>query len=82
KYAFPDGRSGIISISLTHADKMVTLNIGDNGIGCTPDQCDISGQQGIGLKLIKGFARQLNATFVQNCQNGTHYSFVFPLEQK
>ena len=81
KYAFPDERCGTISIVLKRREQMVTLTISDNGIGCEAETCGITEKSGIGLKLIRGFARQLNAEFTQSCENGTHYTFTFPLEQ-
>lgn len=81
KYAFPDERRGTISISLTRQGSVATLNISDDGVGCNTESCTLSDKTGIGLKLIRGFARQLNAEFTQSCENGTHYVFIFQLEQ-
>ncbi|MFS8369696.1 sensor histidine kinase [Acetobacter indonesiensis] len=81
KYAFPEGRAGTISVNLSVANGIATLKIGDNGIGCLIEPGAFADQHGIGLKLIKGFARQLNADLQQSCENGTHYTLTFPLEK-
>lgn len=81
KYAFPEGRAGTISVNLSVANGIATLKIGDNGIGCLIESGAFADQLGIGLKLIKGFARQLNADLQQSCENGTHYTLTFPLEK-
>jgi two-component sensor histidine kinase len=59
KHAFPDGASGEISISLRCAPgNAAILQITDNGIGGQRG----SDQGGLGLKLIRTFAAQLQGT--------------------
>lgn len=79
KYAFPDGRRGTISVALRLVDQIVTLTIADDGIGCSFDEDTPGERHGIGRKLIRGFARQLNAQLSRSGENGTVYKFVFPL---
>lgn len=80
KYAFPDGRHGTIAVRLTLQGPNVMLSVSDDGIGCLIDPASAADQHGIGLKLIRGFARQLNAEFEKNCEHGTRYNFIFPLD--
>lgn len=80
KYAFPDGRHGTIAVRLSLEGPNVNLSVSDDGIGCDIESATSPDQHGIGLKLIRGFARQLNATFDKNCEHGTRYTFVFPLD--
>lgn len=79
KYAFPACRKGTISVALRLVDDIVTLTIADDGIGCRFDEEVPEEQRGIGRKLIRGFARQLNAELFRSGENGTVYRFVFPL---
>lgn len=79
KYAFPDGRCGTISVELRLVENIVTLTIADDGIGCNFEDNASGERHGIGRKLIRGFARQLNAQLFRNGENGTVYKFVFPL---
>jgi two-component sensor histidine kinase/Tfp pilus assembly protein PilF len=59
KYAFPDGRKGIVRINLQHEnEEHVLLNISDNGIGL-PAGFDVKEHNSLGLDLVRGLARQL-----------------------
>lgn len=56
KYAFPEGRSGVIEVIFeTEGDDGWRLVIADDGVGL-PD--DYEQQRGTGAKLVKSFARQ------------------------
>lgn len=59
KHAFPDGASGEITVNLRYApEKAVILQISDNGIGMPSG----SGENSLGLELIRSFAAQLQGT--------------------
>ncbi|MFC0773448.1 tetratricopeptide repeat-containing sensor histidine kinase [Terrimonas alba] len=75
KYAFPDGRNGVISISLsnTSADQYL-LSISDNGIGMHAD-CKKTGS--LGMSLMKGLSEDLNGTFSIENNNGTEIKISF-----
>ncbi|MCP1242673.1 sensor histidine kinase [Acetobacter lambici] len=79
KYAFPDGRMGVIHVRLTKNGNLVTLSVGDNGIGCSFDPA--SGTQGIGLKLIHGFARQLKASLSYSGKDGVLFTLVMHMDK-
>jgi PAS domain S-box-containing protein len=64
KHAFLDGRSGTISISLTHHANHLQLMIQDNGVGFAPD-IDWQNSPTLGLRLVRILARQLDATLTQ-----------------
>jgi PAS domain S-box-containing protein len=64
KHAFLDGRSGTISISLTHHANQLQLMIQDNGVGFAPD-IDWQNSPTLGLRLVRILARQLDATLTQ-----------------
>jgi len=61
KYAFPDGASGTIRITLERGgaglpDDAARLEVADDGVGWIDPE---AGGDGIGMRLVKGFARQL-----------------------
>lgn len=61
KHAFPNASSGGIAVSLRHpSEHVLTLRIADTGIGWRP----ADGQAGMGLKLIRNFAAQLQGTLI------------------
>ncbi|WP_086642626.1 sensor histidine kinase [Acetobacter sp. DsW_063] len=73
KYAFPDLRSGTILISLTQTGDEVILVVADDGIGLSASQ-GINDREGIGLQLIRGFARQMGAVLQIDEGAGTRYT--------
>jgi two-component system, sensor histidine kinase PdtaS len=79
KYAFPQGRKGIVRISFYQdgADHLV-LNISDNGTGL-PVGFNIKAHTSLGLDLMQGLARQLNGSFHFENNNGLHITIRFPI---
>ena len=75
KYGFPNDRAGTISIKLTPTGNDVTLDIHDDGIGIPAGRVETEAgtRDGIGIQLIRGFARQLGATLVIEEDAGTRY---------
>ena len=59
KYAFPDGRSGVIEVDFEPTDDGWRLVVADDGVGL-PGDFDQQ-QRGTGAKLVKSFARQAGA---------------------
>ena len=76
KYAFPRGQSGAISVSLAERDGCLDLVISDNGIGIPAgkSKTESGTRDGIGLQLIRGFARQLGASLEVEQGTGTRYA--------
>ena len=61
KHAFPDGSSGEITVSLRQpSEDALILRIADTGIGWHPT----GGGVGMGLRLIRSFAAQLQGTLI------------------
>ena len=58
KYAFPDGRSGNIHITLRAAAEHVTLSVRDTGIGF-PEGFDFRNTESLGLQLVGMMTEQL-----------------------
>ena len=76
KYAFPSGRSGHVSVSLRERDGLLDLVISDDGIGIPAGKSETESgtRDGIGLQLIRGFARQLGASLQVEQGVGTRYA--------
>jgi two-component system, sensor histidine kinase PdtaS len=76
KHAFPDGRQARLTVELKRQDDdHARLRISDNGIGFDPEQQD----GGLGLRLLKAFSQQLNATYSFHIDAGTTLELTFPL---
>jgi two-component sensor histidine kinase len=76
KHAFPPGRSGQIRISLQPAERgRLRLAIEDNGVGTANGK-----SSGIGSRLIKAFAQQVNGTVTTalSDEGGTVVALDFP----
>jgi two-component system, sensor histidine kinase PdtaS len=78
KYAFPDGRSGVITISLAQTSRdHYLLTISDNGIGM-PSHFKIQKPGSLGMSLMAGLSEDLDGNFSIENNNGTtiRVSFV------
>jgi two-component sensor histidine kinase len=79
KYAFPNGRKGIVRISFCQEGAHhLVLNISDNGAGL-PAGFNIKGHTSLGFDLMQGLAKQLNGTFHVENNNGFHITIRFPM---
>ncbi len=76
KYAFPGGRRGRIDVALTERDGQAELVIEDDGVGIPAGRAETETgtRDGIGLRLIHGFARQLGGTLEVREGEGTRYA--------
>ncbi len=76
KYAFPDGRRGTISVTLSDRGGALDLVISDDGVGIVAGKGDQEPgrRDGIGLQLIRGFSRQLGAALDVEEGDGTRYA--------
>ncbi len=89
KYAFPGGRSGHVRVILSelgpdHAEAMGRLVIQDDGIGIPAGRAETETgiRDGLGIQLIRGFARQLGARLEVDEGEGTRYTLTFPLHPR
>lgn len=78
KYAFPEGRSGIIRIEFYRdRDESLHLVISDNGVGIPPDS-NLYKKASLGMRLVKILVQQLRATLEISGNQGAsfHLSFI------
>ena len=79
KYAFPDDRSGVISIRLRREDDHYSLIIGDNGIGL-PAGFELNRAETLGMQLVISLVDQVQGTLAVNGTEGTEFGVEFPVE--
>jgi two-component sensor histidine kinase len=76
KHAFPDGRTGEITIITAQRDGEVHLRVSDNGVGLGTRPAALS--SGMGHRLIAKFVEQLNGTARYLDGEGTFFELSFP----
>ncbi|KAA5610545.1 sensor histidine kinase [Rhodovastum atsumiense] len=84
KYAFPNGRAGHIQVCLTtEGEDRARLVIEDDGVGIPAGRAETETgvRDGIGLQLIRGFARQLGAPLTVTEDGGTRYELDLTLHR-
>ena len=84
KYAFPGGRSSSVSVrlALLEGDR-ISLTLQDDGIGIPAGRAETETgvRDGLGIQLIRGFAKQLGATLEVTEGNGTVYHLELALHR-
>jgi PAS domain S-box-containing protein len=75
KYAFPEGRTGEISLAIHRQDHMLTILFKDNGVGI-PDGFDWRNTQSMGFQLITALVDQLDGTIELDQTSGTQFTIV------
>ena len=73
KYAFEGRDEGEISIKFSKLNENCELIVSDDGVGYTPDPKS----DGLGLRLISSFTRQLNGVIEQINDSGTTFKLTF-----
>jgi two-component sensor histidine kinase len=80
KYAFPDERSGTITVHLKRVEEAsYDLMIADDGVGL-PANYDPSRSRSLGMTLIHGFSRQLGGKLTITSSVGMCINLVFQEE--
>jgi len=74
KYAFPDGRSGTITVGLGRDGDQCRLTVADDGVGMMD-----GGNSGLGRSIVDTLVRQLSGTCTVSSVHGTEFVLVFPL---
>lgn len=78
KYAFPDGRVGTIGVHARGgASGRLIVSISDDGVGSAADRT--AGSDGLGARLMEGFAKQLGARLTVTADPGTTVTVDLPL---
>jgi two-component sensor histidine kinase len=80
KYAFPDGRQGIIKIDMNQTGKELKLIFKDNGIGC-PQDVVLSSSKTFGLELVQMLVEQLDGSIEQFIDGGTKYVIILKIDE-
>jgi two-component sensor histidine kinase len=77
KYAFPDDGDGVVDIAvLATPENRISLTVADNGIGL-PAGFDSGRDGSLGMKLMQGLSRDLNAQFTVESNHGTVIKLKF-----
>ncbi|MGZ4846226.1 MAG: PAS domain S-box protein [Halobacteriota archaeon] len=76
KYAFPNGRSGEITIALARASGADVLTIADDGVGLPADM-DTKKTESLGLQLVTGLVDQLDGSITLDRTKGTTFIITF-----
>ncbi len=79
RHAFPDGRDGTITVSLSkgNSEKEVMVSVTDNGVGM-PASVSLDNINSLGMQLISSMNQQLDGVMEFNTENGTSFVISFP----
>ena len=81
KYAFPKGRTGILTVKSYLKGNKYSLIVSDNGIGF-PEDLDYANSDSLGLKLIYSLSDQIGADVKLDTTNGTRFEITFDVESQ
>lgn len=80
KYAFPDGRSGVVMVSFHNQKEKLLLSITDNGVGFS-HELKVGQRKSLGMTLIKGLAHELGAEVEIKSNHGTSITVNIPVDK-
>jgi two-component sensor histidine kinase len=80
KYAFPSGRTGQITLTLSAPAGQVHLQVADNGVGLPPPM-ETAPARPPGLGLVSMLAKQLKGEVVVERGEGAAFQLTFPLHR-
>lgn len=82
KHAFPDGRSGRVSVTLRRLEpERLLLSVRDDGAGL-PEGFAWDNPNSLGLTTIQALARQIRAQVEVRRQGGAEFALTFPALQR
>ena len=73
KYAFPEGRRGVVRVELQKRGDSVELRVADDGVGL-PDHVRWDQPSSLGLQLVNSLTRQLRGKIELKPEKGTCFS--------
>jgi two-component sensor histidine kinase len=76
KYAFPDKRPGIVTITMHQHGEQISLLLADNGIGMG-DFHKHPKANTLGLELMKGLCKEIHGQIAFTDDFGTKISLIF-----
>ncbi|MDD5142033.1 PAS domain S-box protein [Methanoregula sp.] len=76
-HAFPNNRTGTITISSHLEGDLISLVIADDGAGMSPEY-DWRGTSSLGFRLVNSLVDQLGGTIEQTTGDGTTFIILFP----
>ncbi|MBL7939766.1 MAG: PAS domain S-box protein [Flavobacteriales bacterium] len=76
KHAFPEGRAGVVSISLTLVGEQVAISISDDGVGL-PEGFNTKNDGNLGLELVHTLVDQLDGKLDVKTGAGVSYLLTF-----
>ena len=79
KYAFPDGRTGDVTVALQRANGVHTLTVADDGVGF-PADLDFRATDSLGMQLVTALINQLDGTITLDRTKGTTFIITFKPE--
>jgi two-component sensor histidine kinase len=82
KHAFPDGRSGTITVTFHCVDGSATLVVADDGVGLPAAQGGHERPGSLGQRLVAALARQLRGTSSIESKRGTRFTLTFPFGEQ
>jgi two-component sensor histidine kinase len=75
KHAFPEGRGGVISITIQRQDGMLAIGYSDNGVGM-PEGFDWRNAGSLGLRLVILLVEQMDGTIERDPRAGTAFTII------
>ncbi len=81
KYAFPEGRRGVLTISLVETGPKLLLTVCDDGVGM-PHGLVVEQLESLGLVLVNSLAQQLGGDLELDRSCGTAFLIRFPGQKK
>ena len=81
KYAFVDGRKGILEVKMSALAEGYRLSVRDDGIGF-PEDIDFRKSPSLGLQLINTLAHQLRGQIEMKNHLGTEFIVTFPADRQ
>jgi two-component sensor histidine kinase len=81
KYAFPDGREGVIGVSIKQpSEGHFELAIYDNGVGLPADFENLK-TTSLGIRLMRGLSNEIGGRLHMVSENGTSVTVSFEVEK-